>query len=60
MMCPLAPGQYEDLDTRNTGGPIVRRDVYVEDAYQVNGHGGELYRDEIKKLAELAGFEVSE
>lgn len=56
----LAPGESIDLGTRVDGGPVIRRDESVDDAYALDGTGGELYRDEIQRLAEAAGLEVSE
>lgn len=56
----LESGESVDLGTRVGGGPTIRRDRYVSDAYEVNGARDVLGRDEIKQLAELAGFEVSE
>lgn len=59
-MAELEQGEKIDLNTRVTGGPTIHRDRNVEDAYVVNEHGGELSRDEIKRLAELAGLEVED
>lgn len=56
----LAAGESIDLDTRVGGGPIIRRDTLVDDAFAVSGTGNLLSRSEIKQLAELAGFDVSE
>ncbi|ERJ07457.1 hypothetical protein HLRTI_000499 [Halorhabdus tiamatea SARL4B] len=56
----LKQGETVDLGTRTGEGLTIQRDESVEDAYQIDNHGGELSRDEIKRLAELAGFEVSE
>lgn len=46
------------LRTRVDGGPVFRRDSRVEDAVQIHGHGGELYREEIVELAEAVGLTV--
>jgi len=54
----LDNGEQSDLDTRVDGGPTIRRDSRVDDAFQVGQHGGELSRDEIVALAEAAGLEV--
>lgn len=56
----LQPGEAVTLGTRVDGGPTFRRDPRVDDAMQIDGHGGELSDDEIKTLAEAAGFEVRE
>lgn len=56
----LQPGETVDLGTRSGGGVEIHRDENCTDGYAIDSHGGELYRDEIKRLAELAGFEVSD
>jgi hypothetical protein len=56
----LEPGEKTELDTRVDGGPVFMRDPTVEDAVAIDGHGGELYADEIRQLAEAVGFEVSD
>jgi hypothetical protein len=57
-MTALEPGETLELGTRVEGGPIISRDENCEDGFAIEGHGGELYRDEIRRLAESAGFEV--
>lgn len=54
----LQPGESVDLDTRTSGGPIVRRDSLVDDAFSITSTGCLLSRSEIKQLAELAGFDA--
>jgi hypothetical protein len=56
----ISPGESIDLDTRVDGGPTIHRDENCTDGYAIDNHGGELYEDEIKRLAEAAGFEVTE
>jgi len=60
MVEKLEQGKYHDMNTRVNGGPTVRRDVMVKEAYRIEKHRGELYRDEIRELAELAGFTVTD
>ena len=54
----LRPGESIHLGTCCGGGPTIKRSTDDEDVFTVAEHGGELSRDEIKRLAELAGFEV--
>jgi len=54
----LKPGEEIDLKTRCNGGPTIYRDENCDDGFAIDKHGGELYKDEIKRLAELAGFVV--
>lgn len=56
----VEPGKSLELDTRVDGGPTISRDENCTDGYAISNHGGELYKDEIKQLAEAAGFEVTE
>lgn len=60
MVDELDPGESLDVGARFGGGPTFTRDSNVEDAVKIEGHGGELYRDEIKKLAEAIGLEVKD
>jgi len=57
-MTSLVMGESLDLWTRVDGGPTITRDRNVEDTYAIADHGGELSREEIRRLAELAGLEV--
>jgi len=59
-MRELEQGETARLDTRTDGGPRVYRDLLDADAFEVERTGGNLYRDEIKRLAELAGLEVTD
>ncbi|WP_049979347.1 hypothetical protein [Halolamina rubra] len=59
-MTALGAGESVDMETRVDGGPTITRDTLVDDAYAVSGAGGELSRDEIRRLAELAGLEVDD
>jgi len=59
-MSELQAGETHDLSTRCGGGVEIRRDEMCPDGFAIDKHGGELYRDEIKRLAELAGFDVSD
>lgn len=56
----LQPGETLDTETRCGGGVEIRRDENCTDGFAIDGHGGELYRDEIRRLAEAAGFEVTD
>jgi hypothetical protein len=56
----LEPGETLHIPSREDSGIAITRDKLCEDAYRVQDTGGELYRGEIKRLAEAAGFEVSE
>lgn len=54
----LQQGESVSLGTRVDGGPHFQRDENVEDTVIISGHGGELSRDEIKRLAECVGLDV--
>lgn len=57
-MTELQPGESLNLNKNDEGGPVFTRDEHGDGAYHIAEHGGELYRDEIRRLAEAAGFEV--
>lgn len=56
----LEPGGSTDLDTCCNGGPVITRDSSCTDEFRIEGNGGVLSRGEIKTLAELAGFDVTD
>lgn len=56
----LQPGETLDTATRCGGGVEIYRDEMCTDGFAIDKHGGELSRDEIRRLAEAAGFEVSD
>lgn len=56
----LEPGETIDLETRVGGGVTIHRDENCTDGFAIDGHGGELYADEIKRLAEAAGLVVKD
>jgi len=55
VMSELRQGETIDIGTRCGEGLTVHRDETVEDAFAIENHGGELGREEIRRLAELAG-----
>lgn len=57
-MTALDAGEALDLGTRVGGGPVVKRDERCQDTFAIQGDHGELSRDEIRRLAEVAGFDV--
>lgn len=59
-MSELRPGESIDLGTRCNDGPTIQRDEHCTDGFAIDNHGGELYQDEIKRIAEIAGFGVVE
>lgn len=56
----LSPGESVDLETISDGGPVISRDHLDTDEFRIEGNGGVLSRREIKTLAELAGFSISD
>lgn len=59
MSSELRPGETLDMNTRVDGGPTVYRDSVCPDCFAIDRHGGELSREEIGRLAEVAGLEVN-
>ena len=56
----LEPGESVDLDFCVDGGPVFERDELTPDTFRVSEHGDKLLRGEVRRLAEAAGFDVTD